>query len=222
MDNQEHVTVFETLKGLKKALKIWIEHQPGFDFDPYTGDTVEVGKKHIHFYCSFPNPVNWYNFADSVHCDIQFCRPITGLFRNALLYLCHTNTPEKEQYSLAALCGDEVLISDTRKVVQRYLEKDIPLGDAVQMCVLWIKQQEKHIKTEDLVFWSVANGCFKGAYNVLTRDCLRERNALISSQMALIDSYESPDFREVTDEEFERMLLDFHEKKQVTISLRQH
>lgn len=213
LDNQEHVAVFENLQKLNKALKIWIKHEPGTDFDPYTGETVETGKEHIHFYVSFPNPVNWYHFCDSIGGDLQFCRPITGPFKNALLYLCHTNTPEKEQYSLASLCGDEVLISDTRKIVQRYLEKDMPLGDAVQMCVLWIKQQEKHIRTEELVFWSVANGCFKGAYNVLTRDCLKEQNTLIEIRKMEYQAVQSVDFAEVSDEEFERMLIDYEDER---------
>lgn len=206
LDNQEHFAVFETLKNLEKALKIWICHEAGADFDPYTGDTVTVGKEHIHFYCSFPNPVNWYNFADSVGCDLQFCRPITGQFKNALLYLCHTNTPEKEQYPLTVLQGDEVLISATRKVVQRYLERDMPLSDAVQMCVVWISEHEGFIRTEDLVFWSIANGCFKGAYNVLTRDCLHEHNALVASQRSM-STVQTVDFSELSDDEFRKMVF---------------
>lgn len=227
VDNPEHVAIFEYLEKLDKGLKIWIEHKPETEMNVDTGDVVETGKAHIHYYISFENPVNWYRFAELAgNPDRQFCRIIDGRFDNALLYLCHTNTPEKEQYALSALHGSPELIKRTERVIQRYHERDIPLSEAVLACVLYISDQSRAdtiISTKDLIFWAVSNGVFKGVSNVSTRDVLREHNEQVRAarmdKLSKVDWLDA-DFREVTDDEWQRMMIDYEaDRKRIVAGL---
>lgn len=188
-DNEEHTTVLERIKA-EYPCHIGIKHLGTVDDE--TGEII--GKEHYHVYLSFPNPRAWYRLCKLLGLpDQQFCRPIENI-DGALLYLCHTNTPEKEQYPLSDLFGDKTLIQKTDLLIKRYRERSVFTPEAVQTCVEYIRAYRGILSFSDFTLWAVCNNLYKGAQSPLVRECLREHNA-IQARLQMQDD-DSPVFRE--------------------------
>lgn len=172
LDNAQHMATLEYIKT-KYTNYIGIKHTGAID-----GDTGEiVGKEHYHVYLCFEHQRAWYKLCSELGFpDNQFCRPIDRM-NGALLYLCHTNTPDKEQYSLSALFGDASLINKTALLIRRYRESNVFVPDAVEACVVYISSLTRILSFSEFTLWAVRNNLYKGAQSPLVRECLHEHNA---------------------------------------------
>lgn len=174
-DNAEHAEVLQRIKD-EYPCHIGIKHIG--DIDGETGEVI--GKEHYHVYLCFPNQRAWYRLCKLLGLpDQQFCRPIDNI-DGALLYLCHTITPEKEQYELSDLFGDKILIQKTDLLIKRHREKNVFTPEAVKVCIEHIRAHKGILSFADFALWAVANNLYKGAQSPLTREALREHNAVVA------------------------------------------
>lgn len=189
-DNQEHMDVLQRIKD-EYAMHIGIKHLG--DIDDETGELI--GKEHFHVYLCFPNPRGWFRLCKLLGFqDHQFCRPI-GNIDGALLYLCHTNTPEKTQYEIADLFGDKGLIAKTHLLIRRYKERNVFTPEAVKLCVEYIRSQRGIISFSDFTMWAVLNNLYKGAQSPLVRECLKEHNSIMA-RLQIQENFADPICRE--------------------------
>lgn len=124
-DNPQHVQVLENIKADNHAY-IGIRHHI-VDLD---GNEIieDSGKPHFHVYQAFDSPVypaacakRYGLLDDSGKVSTQFCRCITGRFDNALIYLTHLNSPDKELYPDSDLFGWSILLRQYQAAALAFL-----------------------------------------------------------------------------------------------------
>lgn len=146
-DNPQHMEVLDRIQA-DKFPYIGIRHYIT-DFD---GQVIEedAGKPHFHIYQEYESAV--YNTAcakryglldDSGKVSVQFCRTITGLFSNALIYLTHLNCPEKEQYNDDELIGWSGLKQQYQTAKLCYLDKHVDLRTALYALKYWVEEDKR-------------------------------------------------------------------------------
>ncbi|MBQ8921413.1 MAG: hypothetical protein IJ060_04535 [Oscillospiraceae bacterium] len=173
-DNEAHALAFSRIQDDLNVPFIGILHHDG------------SSKDHWHVYLCFQNPRYCSAVAqelglvlDSGEGDTQFVRPITGRFESALVYLTHTNTPEKEQYSAADLIGDSELIEQQKKACLKYRRKELDMSDSVLGILAWIQQQEGIISMFQFGMWVCNSPYFRAASSGIVRGCIEEHNKKI-------------------------------------------
>lgn len=189
-DNAQHVQALEVIKEYPKAPKpdyIGIAHKL---YDDLGNVILEgEGKLHYHVYLAFVNPV-WVSavckilglLKDDGTSDVQFIRPITGRFDNALVYLTHTNAPDKEQYTAADLFGTPALIERQKRACVKYERKEIDVADSVLHILDWIQEQRGEIITMYAFGrWVCQTPYFRGAASPIVRGAIEEHNQRIWS-----------------------------------------
>lgn len=161
---------------------IWIRHR--YQLEDGTEDIHGVsglGKSHWHVYLKFDNARSSDEILKFAEVEPRFLQQITGRFENALVYLLHRNTPEKEQYSLDDLGGAAWLLDDARKAVLRFEENNIPMSQAVCALIDWIDSNfSLFVSAGDLARFAADNGLFKACQHPLTRIALQEHNEKVS------------------------------------------
>lgn len=124
-------------------------------------------KPHYHVFLEFSNAV--YTRAlckrlgfvgDDGLPDDQFCRVIKGQFSNALVYLTHLNSPDKEQYERSALFGSSSLISAYDKAALAYVTKKVDKRSAFQDVCYWISSQTGIITAFQMLNYLLQTSCF--------------------------------------------------------------
>lgn len=147
---------------------------------------TEETKPHYHIYLCFDNARSCASVAadlglmsDSGEPDVQFVRPITGRLDNALVYLTHLNTPEKEQYSVSDLIGTGSLIDRYQKAATKYLSKQLDMSDCVLAILDWIQQHEGVITMSAFGRWVCCSPYFRGASSGIVRGAIQEHNQRI-------------------------------------------
>ena len=164
-DNPKHKLLIDNLLGgyyIFDDSTVWdyigIKHQT-FDGD----DT----KPHYHFYLMFKYAMRTVAlcrrfdfFTDSGLPDDQFVRVITGDFDNALVYLTHLNTPDKEQYNESDLLGSFDMKQLYHKAALKYTTKHFDKRDAFYQVQKWISAQPGIISAHQMLSFLLKHECF--------------------------------------------------------------
>lgn len=145
------------------------------------------GKMHYHVYLVFPSPRHVRSVCSALGLigddglpDVQFVRPITGRFDNALVYLTHTNAPDKEQYTSDALFGSANLILRQKQACLKFARNEVDYSDSIIGCLDWIAEQDDQIiHITDFARWACSSRFFRGSSSPLVRAAIDEHNVRI-------------------------------------------
>lgn len=183
-ENPVHCIAFDTLTNSPETANncIWIRHRYYLENGLEDVHGVSgVGKSHWHLYLHFDNARSSDEILKISGVEPRFMQQITGKFENAILYLTHKSTPEKEQYSIDDLGGAGWLLDYAQKIHLKCDEKQIPIGDCVCSLIDWIDSHcGLFVSVGDLARFAVDNGIFKGCAHQLVRIALHEHNEKVS------------------------------------------
>lgn len=181
MDNQQHMDLLSSLRfyadlDLPDYRFIGIRHN---------GDDDGLLKCHYHLFLIFQYP-QWTRSLckkmgfvnDAFEPDDQFLRVIDGRFDNALVYLTHLNTPDKEQYVRDDLfaSGDDVLKMYDDAVIRyqsRHIDKRLLLRDVVE----WLDKQDGLVSARQLLEYLLTHGCYSVRNESWLRTVWSEHNS---------------------------------------------
>lgn len=198
----------------------------------HDGDSEGLVKSHYHVYLMFTYPqwtkslcrkLGFVNDADEP--DDQFLRVIDGRLDNALVYLTHLNSPDKEQYERSDLfaSGADVLKLYDDAVIRyqsRHIDKRLLFREVVE----WLDKQEGLVSARQLLEYLLTHGCYSVRNESWLRTVWSEHNsrrlyfakqhfqeAIIDGASKWADFLSGGVFREITPDEWEFIGGDFND-----------
>lgn len=149
------------------------------------------GKPHNHVYTFHEYPVkisticNVCGFVDSSgNIDTQFVRPLSvkrGRYGadDALGYLIHFNSPDKESYSITDLFGTRDCVLKAEQAVVRLARAQYDMPDSIRGCLSWISKQTDIITAFQFGHWITGSPYFKASNSWIVRECIAQHNQRI-------------------------------------------
>ena len=208
-DNEQHMNLLDRIQNdssLFSSSTQW--GYIGIAHSSFDDDGVEIldgdGKKHYHVYLSFKYPMrikslcNRFGFFDgSGSPDDSFVRCINGNFENALVYLTHINSPDKEQYSFDDLFGTPDLLRQYSVAELNYQSKHIDKRSALAACMYWINSQRDIISSNDMLQYLLKSPYFSIRNEKWLWEIWNSHNSKIIAdrQKAYIDSIRESNLR---------------------------
>ena len=127
--------------------------------------------------------------------DYQFCRAVgyddnRETVESFMVYMTHTNQPDKEQYTLRDFWGTESLIQKAQRAHLRYHNRKVDMCDAVFDFLCWIDSQRKDkvITYREFAYAACSNSWFKAYSSPIVRAVLEEHNSIAREKNQSDDS----------------------------------
>lgn len=145
------------------------------------------GKRHYHIYLRFKFPM-WTKslcrrfgfFTPDGLPDDSFVRVIQGKFENALVYLTHLNSPDKEQYGTESLFGSPDMIRLYEKAALSYTTKKADKRDIFADCQKWIASQPGIISAHQMLTYLIKHQAFAIRNEPWLRSLWSEHNSRLA------------------------------------------
>lgn len=228
---------FDNLKARSRYFRVLLypdcaEHAAAIEVikngypDEYIGIThlaQDGEKEHQHFVLLFDNPRKTETVCEKLGlvsplglADDQFVRAIVKKqkrkvdqqLKDCCVYLTHRNAPEKEQYEVSQLFGDQARIKWTAKQVLKYESQEIDMPDCVLGILDWIASQDDIIKVYSFGRWLANSPYFKANNNRIVWAAIKEHNLRVwNEQNPRPDHFDTVDpqydesFRELSHDE---------------------
>lgn len=203
-DDKTHMVAFKRIqrtKGLREY---------------YVGCWHTSGKKHCHIVLLLPNTRSWNSLCSQLGLSNRWCRPIGyrqdnsgewvkdkyDTVKGAFSYLTHSNSPDKEQYSVNDLWGSPSMVSKASQAIYISMAKDITQNEALKAVKTWICSHWDEIITPFMfVSWITDSPYSKVMNNVWVRNMIDAHNQYIyAKEMRLEDQEADLDYaREIYD-----------------------